>query len=171
MPAGETGEICVIGPAVFAGYYDNPEANAKAFRNGWFRTGDLGHMDEEGSVYITGRASDMYISGGSNIYPREVEEKILTHPGDRRSRDGRRARPGLGRSRRRGLRRARGRERGERGGDGRLAGRQSARYKMPKRFFFWEALPKSGYGKVPKRLVRDELEARGLLDLGGKQRD
>ena len=76
----ETGEICVIGPAVFAGYYDNPEANAKAFRDGWFRTGDLGHMDAEGFVYITGRASDMYISGGSNIYPREVEEKILTHP-------------------------------------------------------------------------------------------
>ncbi len=76
----ETGEICVIGPGVFAGYYDNPEANAKAFRDGWFRTGDLGHMDEEGFVYITGRASDMYISGGSNIYPREVEEKILTHP-------------------------------------------------------------------------------------------
>src|SRR5260370_14986641 len=76
----ETGEICVIGPAVFAGYYDNPEANAKAFRDGWFRTGDLGHMDEEGFVYITGRASDMYISGGSTIYPRELEEKILTHP-------------------------------------------------------------------------------------------
>ena len=76
----ETGEICVIGPAVFAGYYDNPEANAKAFRDGWFRTGDLGHVDDEGFVYITGRASDMYISGGSNIYPREVEEKILTHP-------------------------------------------------------------------------------------------
>src|SRR5206468_1895729 len=53
----ETGEICVIGPAVFAGYYDNPEANAKAFRDGWFRTGDLGHMDEEGFVYITGRAT------------------------------------------------------------------------------------------------------------------
>src|SRR3979411_1115800 len=76
----ETGEICVIGPGVFAGYYDNPEANAKAFRDGWFRTGDLGHIDDEGFVYITGRASDMYISGGSNIYPREVEEKILTHP-------------------------------------------------------------------------------------------
>jgi len=58
-----------------------PKANAKAFRNGWFRTGDLGHMDAQGFVYITGRASDMYISGGSNIYPREIEEKILTHPG------------------------------------------------------------------------------------------
>ena len=78
--AGETGEICVCGPAVFAGYYDNPEANAKAFRDGWFRTGDLGHMDEEGFLFITGRASDMYISGGSNVYPRETEEKILTHP-------------------------------------------------------------------------------------------
>ena len=77
---GVTGEICVIGPAVFAGYYNNPEANAKAFRNGWFRTGDLGHMDETGFLFITGRASDMYISGGSNIYPREIEEKILTHP-------------------------------------------------------------------------------------------
>ena len=65
---------------MFAGYYNNPEANAKAFRDGWFRTGDLGHMDEEGFLYITGRASDMYISGGSNVYPRETEEKILTHP-------------------------------------------------------------------------------------------
>ena len=159
----------MIGPAVFAGYYDNPEANAKAFRDGWFRTGDLGHMDEEDFVYITGRASDMYISGGSNIYPREVEEKILTHPaigevavlgvpdpfwgevgiavcvpreGARRrdrSRDGRRSSPP-----------------------------KVPRYKMPKRFFFWDALPKSGYGKVPKRLVRDELEARGLLDITAK---
>jgi fatty-acyl-CoA synthase len=60
------------GPAVFAGYYDNPEANAKAFRDGWFRTGDLGRMDEEGFLFITGRASDMYISGGSNVYPREI---------------------------------------------------------------------------------------------------
>jgi fatty-acyl-CoA synthase len=78
--AGETGEICVCGPAVFAGYYDNPEANAKAFRDGWFRTGDLGHLDTQGFLYITGRASDMYISGGSNVYPREIEEKVLTHP-------------------------------------------------------------------------------------------
>ncbi len=70
----------MIGPAVFAGYWDNPEANAKSFRNGWFRTGDLGHVDAEGFLYITGRASDMYISGGSNVYPREIEEKILTHP-------------------------------------------------------------------------------------------
>lgn len=80
LPYGETGEICVCGPAVFAGYHDNPEANAAAFRDGWFRTGDLGHLDKEGDLFITGRASDMYISGGSNIYPLEIEEAIRAHP-------------------------------------------------------------------------------------------
>lgn len=80
LPPGQTGEICVIGPAVFNGYYRNPEANAEAFRNGWFRTGDLGFMDAEGYLFITGRRSDMFISGGSNIYPIEIEEKIAAHP-------------------------------------------------------------------------------------------
>jgi fatty-acyl-CoA synthase len=165
----ETGEICVIGPAVFAGYYDNPEANAKAFRDGWFRTGDLGHMDEEGFVYITGRASDMYISGGSNIYPREVEEKILTHPC-------------IGEVAIVGVPDPFWGEVGiavcvPREGSAEITELELAtflapkvpRYKMPKRFFFWDALPKSGYGKIPKRLVRDELEARGLLDATTKQ--
>jgi fatty-acyl-CoA synthase len=160
----ETGEICVIGPAVFAGYYDNPEANAKAFRDGWFRTGDLGHMDEEGFVYITGRASDMYISGGSNIYPREVEEKILTHPAIGEVAIVGVPDPFWGEV---GIAVCVARE-----GFGEVTELELAtflapkvpRYKMPKRFFFWDALPKSGYGKVPKRLVRDELEARGLLD-------
>jgi fatty-acyl-CoA synthase len=163
----ETGEICVIGPAVFAGYYDNPEANAKAFRDGWFRTGDLGHMDEQGFVYITGRASDMYISGGSNIYPREVEEKILTHSA-------------IGEVAVLGVPDPVWGEVGvavcvPREGASVTEAEMAAflapkvpRYKMPKRFFFWDALPKSGYGKIPKRLVRDELEARGLLDVAGK---
>src|SRR3546814_1033531 len=62
LPAGEQGEICVRGPAVFAGYHNNPEANAKALKEGWFHTGDLGRLDERGFLYITGRASDMYIS-------------------------------------------------------------------------------------------------------------
>ncbi|WP_332685580.1 acyl-CoA synthetase [Bosea sp. (in: a-proteobacteria)] len=157
----ETGEICVIGPAVFAGYYENPEANAKSFRDGWFRTGDLGHMDEQGFVYITGRASDMYISGGSNIYPREIEEKLLTHPA-------------IAEAAVLGIPDAVWGEIGiavcvARSGvvEAELAAylaEKIPRYKMPKRFFFFEELPKSGYGKVPKRLVRDELEKRGLLD-------
>jgi acyl-CoA synthetase (AMP-forming)/AMP-acid ligase II len=80
LEPGITGEICVRGPGVFAGYYDNPEATAKATSHGWFHTGDLGRMDARGFVYITGRASDMYISGGSNVYPREIEEALLLHP-------------------------------------------------------------------------------------------
>ncbi len=67
LPPGEVGEICVCGLAVFAGYYNNPAANAKSFRNGWFRTGDLGFQDAQGFLFITGRESDMYISGGSNV--------------------------------------------------------------------------------------------------------
>ena len=165
----ETGEICVIGPAVFAGYYDNPDANAKAFRDGWFRTGDLGHMDEEGFLYITGRASDMYISGGSNIYPREVEEKILTHPAIGEVAVLGVPDPVWGEV---GIAVCVPREGARPLTEVEMAGflaTKVPRYKMPKRFFFWDALPKSGYGKVPKRLVRDELEARGLLDLNNKQ--
>jgi fatty-acyl-CoA synthase len=169
LKALETGEICVIGPAVFAGYYDNPEANAKAFRDGWFRTGDLGHMDQEGFVYITGRASDMYISGGSNIYPREVEEKILTHPSIGEVAVLGVPDPFWGEV---GIAVCVAREGANPVSEAEMAGflaPKVSRYKMPKRFFFWDALPKSGYGKVPKRLVRDELEARGLLDLTPKQ--
>jgi fatty-acyl-CoA synthase len=164
----ETGEICVIGPAVFAGYYDNPEANAKAFRDGWFRTGDLGHMDEEGFVYITGRASDMYISGGSNIYPREVEEKILTHPDIAEVAVLGVPDPFWGEV---GIAVCVARGNANAVTEAELAAYLApkvSRYKMPKRFFFWDALPKSGYGKVPKRLIRDELETRGQLDLTNK---
>ncbi|MXQ12129.1 acyl-CoA synthetase [Microvirga makkahensis] len=164
LAPGETGEICVCGPAVFAGYYDNPEANAKAFRDGWFRTGDLGHMDEEGFLYITGRASDMYISGGSNVYPREIEEKVLTHPAvaevaivgvpDKTWGEVGVAvcvlRPEAHLSERELLAWM----------DGKVA-----RYKHPKRVFFWEALPKSAYGKITKKDIRAELEARGCLPL------
>jgi fatty-acyl-CoA synthase len=167
----ETGEICVIGPAVFAGYYNNPEANAKAFRNGWFRTGDLGHMDEESFLYITGRASDMYISGGSNIYPREVEEKILMHPAIGEVAVVGVPDPVWGEV---GIAVCVPRENAADVTEIELAGflaTKVPRYKMPKRFFFWDALPKSGYGKVPKRLVRDELEARGLLEAPTKQGD
>lgn len=166
LPAGETGEICVIGPAVFPGYLDDPDANARAFRDGWFRTGDMGHMAGDGYIYLTGRVSDMYISGGSNIYPRELEEKILTHgeisevavlgvPDPQWGEVGiavcvRSAGSTLDET-------------------GLLAwmGTRIARYKIPKRVIFWEELPKSGYGKVPKRLVRDELVRRGIVGNAG----
>jgi len=164
LSADQTGEICVCGPAVFAGYYNNPEANAKAFRDGWFRTGDLGHLDSEGFLYITGRASDMYISGGSNVYPREVEEKLLQHPSVAEA-----AvvgvpdavwgevgvavcvvREGLALNEPELLAWVEG---------------KAARYKLPRRVFFWDALPKSAYGKVTKKLLREALEAQGCLPL------
>lgn len=167
LDAGETGEICVVGPAVFAGYFENPEANAKSFRNGWFRTGDLGYRDAEGYIYLTGRSSDMYISGGSNIYPREIEEKILTHdavtevaivgvPDPKWGEVGVAVcvlRDGVQ------LEEAAMLE---------WMASRVARYKLPKRVFFWDALPKSGYGKVPKTMVKDELRRRGLVTHSGE---
>src|ERR1700751_1144012 len=153
----ETGEICVIGPGVFAGYYDNPEANAKAFRDGWFRTGDLGHVDEEGFVYITGRASDMYISGGSNIYPREVEEKILTHPAVTEACVVGMPHERWGECGVAVLVLAEGADVVEAELLAHLDGRL-AKYKWPARFAFWPELPKSGYGKVAKRDVKRLLE-------------
>jgi len=158
----ETGEICAIGPAVFAGYYDNPEANAKAFRDGWFRTGDLGHIDEQGFLYITGRASDMYISGGSNVYPREIEEKILTHPAITEVAVVGVPDPLWGEVGIAVCVAIPGAAVTEAELAAFLDGKVS-RYKLPKRFVVWEALPKSAYGKITKKLVREELDRLGLL--------
>lgn len=156
---GETGEICVTGPAVFAGYWRNPEANAESFRDGFFRTGDLGHMDAGGYLYVTGRASDMYISGGSNIHPREIEEKILDHPAVSEAAVFGMPDPKWG-------------EIGvavvslEPGGEADPAELEDflrariASYKVPRQFHVWDEIPKSGHGKMAKRLVRAELERR-----------
>ena len=82
LPDGETGEIEVRGPHVFAGYWQRPDATAESFdAEGWFRTGDLGLRDSDGYFQITGRARELIISGGFNVYPREVEEVLATHPG------------------------------------------------------------------------------------------
>ena len=162
---GETGEIAVIGPAVFAGYFDNREANAKSFRGGWFLTGDLGHMDAEGFVYLTGRASDMYISGGSNIYPREIEEKILLHPEISEVAVLGMPDPVWG-------------EIGVAVCVARSAGLapealldwltpKIARYKLPRHVVFWEEMPKSAYGKITKKMIREALIARGDLPAAG----
>jgi fatty-acyl-CoA synthase len=158
VATGDRGEICVVGPAVFAGYLDNEEANAKAFRNGWFRTGDLGVVDEHGMLYITGRASDMYISGGSNIDPREVEEKILAHPKVRSV----------------GVVGAPDAEWGEVGYavavvEGELTADEllawcrehMARYKAPKFVHLVDQLPTTAYGKVTTPVLRALLQDAG----------
>jgi len=155
LPDRETGEICVRGPAVLAIYHDNPEASAKAFAGGWFHTGDLGHMDERGFVFITGRASDMYISGGSNVYPREIEEALLMHPAVIEACVVGMPHPKWGECGVAVLVAAAPVPEAEL--LGRMEGRL-ARYKWPARFVFWPELPKSGYGKVEKRTVKRRLE-------------
>jgi long-chain acyl-CoA synthetase len=80
LPPGEIGEIVVRGPTVMKGYWQNPEATAKTIRDGWLWTGDMGALDEDGFVTMHDRSKDMIISGGSNIYPREVEEVLLDLP-------------------------------------------------------------------------------------------
>jgi long-chain acyl-CoA synthetase len=80
VPPGVAGEIVARGDLVMKGYWGKPEATAETLRGGWLHTGDVGHLDEGGYLYITDRKKDMIISGGSNIYPRELEEVICTHP-------------------------------------------------------------------------------------------
>jgi long-chain acyl-CoA synthetase len=80
LPAGEIGEVITRSDCVMRGYWKNPEANAKSLRDGWLWTGDLGFIDVEGFLTLKDRSKDMIISGGSNIYPREIEEVLLTHP-------------------------------------------------------------------------------------------
>ena len=144
----------------FASYFENPEANAKSLK-GWFHTGDLGYLDKDGFLYITGRASDMYISGGSNIYPREAEEVLLAHPAvsevailgvpDRKWGEA-----GVGV-----VVLKPGSEADEAELIGYLDGKLS-KYKWPRRLFFWDEMPKPVMA-VPKHLIKNTLFERGDL--------
>ncbi|MFP3921322.1 MAG: class I adenylate-forming enzyme family protein [Dichotomicrobium sp.] len=80
LPPLAQGEVCCRNPSLMSGYLDNPEATAGAFFDGWFRTGDIGYLDEEGYLYLVGRRGDIIISGGMNIYPAEVENALTSHP-------------------------------------------------------------------------------------------
>jgi fatty-acyl-CoA synthase len=77
---GEVGEIIIKGPTLMSGYWNRPDLTAETIRDGWLYTGDLARRDEEGYIYIVDREKDMYISGGENVYPAEIEKLFLTHP-------------------------------------------------------------------------------------------
>ncbi|MFC6687273.1 class I adenylate-forming enzyme family protein [Jhaorihella thermophila] len=153
LPPGEVGEIMVRGDVVMPGYWQNPEATAKTLRDGWLMTGDMGFMDEHGYVTLQDRSKDVIITGGSNVYPREVEEVLLTHPAVREvSVVGRRHL-----------------DWGEEVvafvvGDAdpaeldRLCIDRIARFKRPKDYLFLPELPKNNYGKVLKTELRKLLE-------------
>ena len=154
LPPGEIGEIVTRSPCVMQGYWQNPEATAKALRGGWLHTGDVGSLDEAGFLTLRDRSKDMIISGGSNIYPREVEEVLLRHPAVAECS-------------------VVGRPHAEWGEEvvafivtkssldsaelDRLCLENIARFKRPREYRLVEALPKNNYGKVLKTELRKLL--------------
>ncbi|APV49948.1 AMP-dependent synthetase [Betaproteobacteria bacterium GR16-43] len=155
LAVGEVGEICVRGPTVMSGYWKDPEASARALRDGWLWTGDLGALDADGFLTLKDRSKDLIISGGSNIYPREVEEVLLAHPAVAEASVVGRPDPDWGESVV-----AFVVARGTRPAPAELDGwclEHIARFKRPKEYRFLDALPKNHYGKVLKSELRRQL--------------
>ncbi len=153
LPVGEIGEVAVRGDVVMLGYWNNPQASEQALRGGWLWTGDNGCLDEEGFLTLKDRSKDVIISGGSNIYPREVEEILLLHPAVKEVS-------------------VVGKTDAEWGevviafvvGDGvtqeeldQLCLAHIARFKRPKEYRFVASLPKNNYGKILKTQLRELL--------------
>jgi len=148
-----------------AGYWRNPEATAAAVRDGWLWTGDVGSLDAEGFLTLKDRSKDLLISGGSNIYPREVEEVLLTAPGVAEAAVVGAPDPEWGEIVVAFVVRGPGASVDDATLDAHCLER-IARFKRPKRYVFVDALPKNNYGKVLKtelraRLIAETLEPRG----------
>jgi fatty-acyl-CoA synthase len=169
VPAGDVGELWLKGPHVSRGYWNNPQATAAALdAEGWFHTGDLARRDAEGFHYIAGRRKDMFISGGVNVYPAEIEGELLLHPdvqdaaviGVPHDTWGEVGvafvvrRPG----------RAPSSDVLVQHLEGRLA-----RYKIPKAFRFVDALPRTPYGKVIKADLERAYAAGSSTDEGDQR--
>ena len=159
VAAGEIGEVLVRGDSVMAGYWRNPEATAAAVRDGWLWTGDVGSLDEDGFLTLKDRSKDLLISGGSNIYPREVEEVLLTAPGVAEAAVVGQPDPEWGEVVVAFVVAQPGQRLDEATLDA-LCLERIARFKRPKRYLFVEALPKNNYGKVLKTELRARLGAR-----------
>lgn len=153
LPQGETGEILARGVAVMPGYWNAPEATAKALRDGWLFTGDVGSLDADGYLTLKDRSKDLIISGGANIYPREVEEALLEHPGVSECAVVGRPHPDWGEEVVAFVVPAEGMEVDAAVLDAHCLER-IARFKRPKLYRFVEALPKNNYGKVLKTELR-----------------
>jgi long-chain acyl-CoA synthetase len=152
---GESGEIVCRGDSVMLGYLDNPEASAETLRGGWLHTGDVGAFDADGYLTLMDRSKDLIISGGTNIYPREVEEVLLTHPGvEECSVIGRRD-PDWGEIVVAYIVGA-----AEEGALDAHCLERMARFKRPKVYVFIDDLPKSNYGKILKTELRTLDEGR-----------
>ena len=155
LPPGEIGEIIIKGDNVFKGYLNRPEAAEEGFRDGWFCTGDLATVDEDGYFTIVDRKKDLIIVGGENVYPKEVEDAIYTYPGVLEAavvaiphpkmvevpKAAIVMKPGV-----------------EASADEIMAflEKRLAKFKVPRTIDFLDELPKSGAGKILRRMIRDE---------------
>jgi fatty-acyl-CoA synthase len=161
LPVGKVGEIRIRGPAVTPGYWRNTEETAKAFKNGWFKTGDAGRMEEDGTVYIVDRYKDMFISGGENVYPAEVENALSDMPDVAMAavvgvEDEKWGQVGLA-----AIQLAQG---------GHLTEEQVlehchqrlARYKVPRYIHFVEQLPISAQGKLKKNVIKRDYDPNSI---------
>ena len=149
VPTGETGEVICRGSPVMAGYWNNPQATAATLKGGWLHTGDVGAFDEDGYLTLKDRSKDLIISGGSNVYPREVEEVLLGHPAVREVSVIGRPDPDWGEVV---VAYVVGDATSEELDS--LCLSRIARFKRPKHYVHLEALPKNNYGKVLKTELR-----------------
>jgi long-chain acyl-CoA synthetase len=157
LPPRQVGEICLVGPNISPGYWNDASATKDAFEGGWFHTGDIGYQDEDGFLYVTDRKKDLIIKGGENISPREIEEVLYLHPavaeaavvGVSDAKFGEdicaviQNRPGVVIN------------------DDEIrahVGRHLTKFKVPARVVFCATLPKSSTGKVQKRILREQLK-------------
>ncbi|MGB7319037.1 MAG: AMP-binding protein, partial [Planktotalea sp.] len=157
LPVGEIGEIAVKGATVMPGYWNNHEATEKTLRDGWLWTGDMGRLDAQGYLTMQDRSKDMIISGGSNIYPREVEEVLLGHDAVHETAVVGRAHDEWGEEvvafiALKDAKSASAEELDQ------LCLEAIARFKRPKEYIFVESLPKNNYGKILKTELRDRLK-------------
>lgn len=154
VAAAETGEVCVRGPNVMQGYYNQPDETALVMRNGWFHTGDMGFVDSDGYLHITERKKDLIIRGGFNVFPRDVEEVLYRHPAVQECAVVGAPDPRLGEEVVAYIVLRPGREAGEEE-ILRHCRESLARYKTPKRVKFVADLPKNPIGKILKRALRE----------------
>jgi long-chain acyl-CoA synthetase len=159
LPAGEPGEVLVRGDVVMQGYWENPKATADTLRGGWLHTGDIGSLDHEGFLTLLDRSKDMIISGGSNIYPREVEEVLLRHPAVLEAAVVGKPDPEWGEAVVAFVVPREGQSLDAAALDS-LCLEQLARFKRPRDYLFETSLPKNNYGKILKRDLRQRFQGR-----------
>jgi acyl-CoA synthetase (AMP-forming)/AMP-acid ligase II len=150
VEVGQIGEIIARGPQIMKGYFKDPQATAKKIKDGWYHSGDLGRFDEDGYLYVLGRADDMVITGGLNVYPSEVETVLLNHPKVQEA-----AAVGIPDAKRGQVIRAIVvLKHGETATPREILSfckKRLASFKMPRQLEFKDSLPKSSTGKIIKR--------------------